>query len=133
MTTTTNTITLRPASNDEQGFGLKLPELTIQSAPQDEGLIMAINELINFQSALTHKLYAVQSLVSSGAFKYSTPDKRKELINELATYADKVDDMARAVIKGVRKVKRARLRDDEIIQKLAHFWAQAGGAPLDVA
>ena len=89
----------------------------------DQALIASIDELIKFQQGMVSQLIETKNLVDSGAFRFSTPVKRKELIDALASQADAIDDMSRAIIKGVRRVKRERLRDDEAIQALFHFWA----------
>jgi hypothetical protein len=62
-------------------------------------------------------------LISTDAFKYLSAERRKVLLDNLTAHADKADDMSRGVIKGMRRVKRLRLRDDDLIAKLAHNWA----------
>lgn len=104
-------------------------EIDKADMPQaDKLLLESIDELVSFHKKMLFQLTTTHSLISSGAFKYSTVDKRKEIVNSLAEQADKIDDMSRAVIKGIRKVKRERLRDDDLIQKLYHHWALTNNA-----
>lgn len=98
-------------------------QLTTAAEPTNEQLLASLDELIGFLTASTKTFNEIRDLVSTDAFKYLSPERRQTLLTMLTTKADKVDDMARGVIKGMRRVKRIRLRDDDIIADLAHNWA----------
>lgn len=104
-----------------------------ESGHPNENLLSSIIELVNYNDQLGSKLLAAHRLIQSGAFKYSSPESRKNLVADLIGHADKSDDMIRAITKGMRQIKRTRLRDDDVIAQLANFYAEntADGASLD--
>lgn len=98
------------------------------TAHPHQALLDAITELQSLNNGLYHKLNRAHRMVESGAFKYTTPSHRKALLDALTAHADKVDDSARAIIKGMRQIKRAKIRDDDVIAMLAHSYALNGGS-----
>lgn len=106
-----------------------LKEQIIEPHP-DQQLINAIREIEESNKELSYILSVARSQIETSAFKYSSPEARKTFLDQLAAHAGKQDDMIKAVIKGIRKIKRIRLRDDDTITALVQFWAQNGGGPI---
>lgn len=123
----TDELNTRPANIGPTG-----PAYAVTLHPH-QPLLDAITELQCLNNGLHNKLNRAHRMIESGAFKYTTPVHRKALLDALIDHADKVDDSARAIIKGMRQIKRAKIRDDDVIAMLAHSYANGGGNLSDLA
>lgn len=78
----------------------------------------SIRELIELVQKQHRELRILENLVATDSIKYIAGPIKNEMLRKLLELTGDVDDATRAVVKGVRTIKRARLKDEAAISNL---------------
>lgn len=89
-------------------------------------MIKPIAEARESITSLALTLSVIHLLVSSDNLKYLTRADREKHLQDLLNQMGSLEDTLKAIVKQVRAVRRARIRDDDVISRMALELAELG-------
>ena len=87
-------------------------DATVEAAGPQEPLDLALADLCEKVDLLYGSALEMQRVRDDGFFKYLSKPHRNKLMTSLIEQSDEVRDLTRAVVNGLKKIKRERIPED---------------------